>query len=262
VGGKTMEVHNLFDLSGHLAIVTGGGIGLGKQIVLALAEAGCNVVTCSRKVERCEEVADGIEKMGLKSLAFRCDIAKGEDIGHVVDETLKKFGRIDILVNNAGRTWGSPAEEFPLEHWNKVMDVNVTGTFLFSQKVGRIMIRQKKGKIINMASYAGLSGSDPEYMDAIAYNTSKGAIISFTKDLAVKWAKYNINVNAIAPGWFITQMTKWSRENKGDKILDRLLIKRFGGEDDLKGAVVFLASRASDYMTGQILSVDGGLSAW
>lgn len=124
------------------------------------------------------------------------------------------------------------------------------------------MINQKKGKIINMASYAGLFGSDPEYMDAIAYNTSKGAIVSFTKDLAVKWAKYNINVNAIAPGWFATQMTKWSLENKGAKILDRLPIKRFGGENDLKGAVVFLASRASDYITGQVLCVDGGLSAW
>jgi NAD(P)-dependent dehydrogenase (short-subunit alcohol dehydrogenase family) len=262
VGGKAMDVTSLFDLSGNLAIVTGGGTGLGKQIALALAEAGCNVVPCSRKVERCEEIAHEIEKMGVKSLPFRCDIAKDEEIGHVVNETVKKFGKIDILVNNAGRTWGSPAEEFPTEHWNKVMEVNVTGTFLFSQKVGRIMIKQKKGKIINMASYAGLSGSDPEYMDAIAYNTSKGAIVSFTKDLAVKWAKYNINVNAIAPGWFVTQMTKWSRENRGDKILDRLLIKRFGGEDDLKGAVVFLASRASDYVTGQILCVDGGLSAW
>lgn len=257
-----MDVHSLFDLRGNVAIVTGGGIGLGKQIALALAEAGCNVVTCSRKVERCEEIAHEIEKMGLKSLAFRCDISIEEEIEHVVNETIKAFGKIDILVNNAGRTWGSPAEEFPLEQWNKVMEVNITGTFLFSQKAGRVMIKQKKGKIISMASYAGLFGSDPEYMDAIAYNTSKGAIVSFTKDLAVKWAKYNINVNAIAPGWFATRMTKWSLENKRDKILDRLLLKRFGGEDDLKGTVVFLASRASDYMTGQVLCVDGGLSAW
>lgn len=257
-----MDVHSLFDLRGNVAIVTGGGIGLGQQIAMALAEAGCNVVICSRKVEKCEEVAHEIEKMGVRALAFRCDIANGEEIELVVNETVKKFGKIDILVNNAGRTWGSSAEEFPLEHWNKVLEVNVTGTFLFSQRAGRVMINQKKGKIINMASYAGLFGSDPEYMDAIAYNTSKGAIVSFTKDLAVKWAKYNINVNAIAPGWFATQMTKWSLENKGAKILDRLPIKRFGGENDLKGAVVFLASRASDYITGQVLCVDGGLSAW
>jgi len=257
-----MEVRSLFDLSGKVAIVTGGGIGLGQQMAIALAEAGCNIVTCSRKVERCEAVAHEIEKMGVRALAFRCDIANEEEIEHVVNETVKAFGKIDILVNNAGRTWGSPMEEFPLEHWNKVMAVNITGTFLFSQKAGREMINQKSGKIINISSYGGLLGSDPEYMDAIVYNTSKGAIITFTRDLAVKWAKYNINVNAIAPGWFVTQMTKWSRENKGDKILDRLLIKRFGGEDDLKGAVVFLASRASDYVTGQVLCVDGGLTAW
>jgi NAD(P)-dependent dehydrogenase (short-subunit alcohol dehydrogenase family) len=257
-----MDVHSLFDLRGKVAIVTGGGIGLGQQVATALAGVGGNVVTCSRKVEKCEEVAHEIEKMGVRALAFRCDISNGEEIEHVVNETVKAFGKIDILVNNAGRTWGSSAEEFPLEHWNKVLEVNVTGTFLFSQKAGRVMIEQKKGKIINMSSYAGLRGCDPEYMDAIAYNTSKGAIISFTRDLAVKWAKYNINVNAIAPGWFLTRMTKWSRENKGDKILERLLIKRFGGEDDLKGTVIFLASRASDYITGQVLCLDGGLTAW
>lgn len=257
-----MDVYSLFDLSGKIAIVTGGGIGLGQQIALALAEAGCNVVTCSRKLERCEEVAQEIEKMGRKASAFRCDITNGEEIEQVVSKTVKEFRRIDILVNNAGRSWGSPVEEYPLEHWNKVIEVNITGTFLFSQIVGREMIKQKSGKIINISSYAGLLGSDPEYLDAIAYNTTKGAIITLTKDLAVKWAKYNINVNAIAPGWFETRMTKWTIENKGDKILNRLLIKRFGGEDDLKGAVVFLASKASDYMTGQILCVDGGLTAW
>ena len=257
-----MDVRSLFDLTGKVAIVTGGGIGLGRQISNALAEVGCNIVTCARKVERCEETAHDIGKMGVRALAFRCDISNGDEIDHVVSRTAIEFGKIDILVNNAGRTWGSPAEDFPLEHWNKVLTVNATGTFLFSQKAGRHMIKQKRGKIINMVSYGGILGSDPEYMDAIAYNTSKGAILSFTKDLAVKWARYNINVNGIAPGWFDTQMTKWSRENKGEKILDRLLIKRFGGEDDLKGAVVFLASKAGDYVTGQVLCVDGGLTAW
>jgi gluconate 5-dehydrogenase len=257
-----MNVHELFDLTGKVAIVTGGGIGLGQQIVHALAEAGCHIVICSRKVEKCEEVSREINKMGIRSLALRCDISNGDEIHQVVERTVKEFEKIDILINNAGRTWGAPPEDFPLEHWNKVMEVNMTGTFLFSQAAGKIMIKQKRGKIINMVSYAGLLGADPEYMDAIAYNTSKGAVVSFTKDLAVKWAKYNINVNAIAPGWFATRMTKWSLENKGDKILHRLLFKRFGGEEDLKGAVVFLSSKASDYMTGQILSIDGGLTVW
>jgi NAD(P)-dependent dehydrogenase (short-subunit alcohol dehydrogenase family) len=153
-------------------------------------------------------------------------------------------------------------EELELENWKKVMDVNVTGTFLFSQKVGREMINQKSGKIINIISYAGLIGTDPDYLNAIPYNTSKGAIAAFTKDLAVKWAKYGIRVNGIAPGWFSTEMTKWSMENQGEKMLDRMLLKRFGGEDDLKGAIVFLASKASDYVTGQILCVDGGITAW
>jgi NAD(P)-dependent dehydrogenase (short-subunit alcohol dehydrogenase family) len=257
-----MDVRSLFDISGKVAIVTGGGIGLGEQITHALAEADCHVVVCSRKVERCESVVKAIEKLGGKARAFRCDIAKESDIDQVVSGTVKEFGKIDILVNNAGKTWGAPAEDFRLDHWKMVVDVNLTGTFLFSQKVGKEMIKRNGGKIINITSYGGLRGCDPEYMDAIAYSSSKGGIVAFTKDLAVKWAKYNINVNAIAPGWFVTQMTKWSRENKGDRILDRLLIKRFGGDDDLKGAVVFLASKASDYMTGQILSVDGGLTAW
>ena len=190
-----MDVHSLFDLSGKIAIVTGGGIGLGHQISKALAEMGCYLTICSRKVEKCKEVAHEVQKIGVKALAFRCDITNKEEIEKIVRTTVKEYDRIDILVNNAGRTWGSPVEEFPLEHWNKVMDVNVTGTFLFSQEAGKIMIRQKNGKVINISSYAGLFGSDPEYMDAIAYNTSKGAIIAFTKDLAVKWAKFNINVN-------------------------------------------------------------------
>ena len=257
-----MSVLRLFDLTGRAAIITGGGAGLGYQMAEALAEAGSNLVLCSRKLQNCEEVAHEIEKMGVKALALRCDIAKKEEVEAVVMETVQHFGKVDILVNNAGRTWGSPVEDFPLEQWNKVIEVNLTGTFLCSQAAGREMIKQKYGKIINLSSYGGLRGTDPEYMDAIAYNSTKGAIVSFTKDLAVKWAKYNILVNAIAPGWFDTQMTKWSRENQGGRILDRLLIKRFGGREDLKGTVVFLASKASDYITGQVLCVDGGLMAW
>ena len=252
----------LFNLKGKTAIVTGGGAGLGRQMALGLAEAGANIVVCSRKLERCEETAHSMETLGVKTLALRCDLNREDEIDHVVHETVKAFGGIHILVNNSGRTWGAPVEELELENWKKVIDVNVTGTFLFSQKAGREMIKQKNGKIINIISYAGLIGTDPDYLNAIPYNTSKGAVVAFTKDLAVKWGKHGIQVNAIAPGWFSTEMTKWSMEHYEKKMLDRMLIKRFGGEDDLKGPVLFLASEASDYVTGQILCVDGGITAW
>ncbi len=257
-----MSVLDLFDLSNKVSIITGGGDGLGRTMATALAEAGSNIVVCSRKLEKCEATAHDLEKVGVKVLAIKCDISQPEDIDEVVTKTKKEFQGIDILVNNSGRTWGGPPEELNIEDWKKVMDVNIHGTFMFSQKIGKEMISKEKGKIINIASYAGLGGTDPDCLNGISYNTSKGAVIVFTKDLATKWAKYNINVNCIAPGWFPTKMTKWVLENKGEKIKDRLLIKRFGQPDDLKGAVVFLASKASDYITGQVLSVDGGITVW
>jgi NAD(P)-dependent dehydrogenase (short-subunit alcohol dehydrogenase family) len=257
-----MSIFDMFDLGGKVSIVTGGCRDLGKIIATGLAEAGSNVVICSRKVEKCEETAQELGKLGVKALGIQCDITRAEDIDSVVNETLKNFQKIDILVNNSGKTWGSPPEELKIEDWNKVIDVNINGTFLFSQKVGREMIKQKRGKIINISSYTGLGGADPEYFDAIPYNTSKGAIMIFTQDLATKWAKYNINVNCLSPGWFPTKMTKWTLENFGEKITSRLLIKRFGEDDDIKGAVIYLSSRASDYITGQVLCVDGGITVW
>jgi len=257
-----MKTMDLFSLKGKTAVVTGGGRGLGQQMAFGLAEAGADVVICSRKLERCEEMAGQIESLGVRGLALRCDLNREEEVDLTVKEVLKAFGKIDVLVNNAGRTWAGPAEELAIENWEKVIDLNVTGTFQFTKRVGKEMIRQGGGKIINIASYAGLIGTDPDYLNAIAYNTSKGALIAFTKDLAVKWAKHGIYVNAIAPGWFVTEMTKWSREHYQGKMLDRTLLKKLGGEDDLKGAVVFLASRASDYVTGHVLCVDGGLTAW
>lgn len=257
-----MRAMNLFSLNGKTAIVTGGGRGLGEQMAFGLAEAGSNVVVCSRKLERCEEIAHRIKSLDVKTLALCCDLVREEDVNQVIKETINEFGKIDILVNNSGTSWGAPVEEFDIEGWKKVIDLNITGTFRMTQKAGREMIKQKSGKIINVASYAGLRGTDPDYLNSIAYNTSKGALITFTKDLAVKWAKYGIHVNAIAPGWFITEMTKWSMEHFKDKMLERILLKRFGGDEDLKGAVVFLASKASDYVTGHILYVDGGEMAW
>lgn len=257
-----MGISELFDLTGKVAVVTGGGHGLGKTMATGLAEAGANVVVCSRKLEPCEKTSEELRGLGVESLAFQCDINKAEDVDRVVSETLKNFKRIDILVNNSGKTWGGRPEDLKIDDWKKVIDVNINGTFMFTQRVGLEMIKQKGGKIINISSYAGLGGTDPEHLNGIPYNTSKGALIAFTKDLATKWAQHHINVNCIAPGWFPTKMTAWTLENKGDLIKQRVLLKRFGEPDDIKGAVVFLSSKASGYITGQILPVDGGLTSW
>ncbi|MCG0046786.1 SDR family oxidoreductase [Priestia aryabhattai] len=256
-----MHIKDLFDLTGKTAIITGGGRGLGEQMAEGLADAGANIVLCSRKKEACQQVADRLATTGVKTLALACDISQPKDIKNVVHQTIEKFGRIDILINNSGATWGAPVEEMPLEAWQKVMNINVTGTFLMSQEAGKEMIKQKAGKIINIASIAGLGGTDPQYMDTIGYNTSKGAVITFTKDLAVKWGQHNIQVNAIAPGFFPTKMSGAIMEQGKDYFLSQTPLKRFGSEADLKGAAVFLASAASNYITGDILTVDGGVHA-
>lgn len=256
-----MHIKDLFDLTGKTAIITGGGRGLGEQMAEGLAEAGANIVLCSRKKEACQQVADRLARLDVKTLALTCDISQPEDIKNVVHQTIETFGRIDILINNSGATWGAPVEEMPLEAWEKVMNINVTGTFLMSQEAGKEMIKQKAGKIINIASIAGLGGTDPQYMDTIGYNTSKGAVITFTKDLAVKWGQHNIQVNAIAPGFFPTKMSGAIMEQGKDYFLSQTPLKRFGSEADLKGAAVFLASAASNYITGDVLTVDGGVHA-
>ncbi|MHA6261292.1 SDR family oxidoreductase [Sporosarcina sp. CAU 1771] len=256
-----MSVFDLFSLKGKTAIVTGGGRGLGAQIARAYAEAGANVVVCSRKLEACLETSKELEALGVRSIGLACDVTSPEDVKRVVEETLSEFGTIDILVNNSGATWASPAIDMPYEAWVKVMEVNVNGIFLMSQEVGKAMIKQKSGKIINIASIAGLGGTDDKYMDTIGYNTSKGAVITFTKDLAVKWGVHNINVNAIAPGFFPTKMSSVLLERGGDAILEMTPLKRYGSDEDMKGAALFLGSRASDYVTGNVLVVDGGTSA-
>lgn len=253
-----MHVNELFSLKGKVAIVTGGGRGLGEQIAEGFAEAGANVVVCSRKLEACEEVSKKLKDLGVESLALKCDITNPEDVKNVVQQTLEKFGRIDILVNNSGASWGAPAEEMPLEAWQKVINVNVTGTFLMSQAAGKVMLEQGSGKIINIASVAGLKGSNPKYMDAIGYNASKGAVITFTKDLAAKWGPRGIYVNAIAPGFFPTKMSKGLLEKGGQEILEGTPLRKFGSDSDLKGVAVFLAAPASDYITGDTVVVDGG----
>ena len=255
-----MRVQELFDLNGKVAIVTGGSIGLGRQMAEGLAEAGADLVLCARKKERCEKAAKELEALGCDVLALGCDVKKPEDVQAVIDATVERFGRLDILINNAGTSWGAPVEDMTVEQWNKVIETNLTGTFLFSQAAGKVMTPQKRGKIINITSVAGIHGAPPAFQ-AIGYHASKGGVIAFTKDLACKWGMHNIQVNAIAPGWFPTNMSAVVIERNREAFLKRLPLGRFGGENDLKGAAVFLASAASDFVTGHVLVVDGGQTA-
>src|SRR6202163_3681219 len=255
-----MNVRQLFDLTGRVAIITGGSIGLGRQMAEGLAEMGANLVLCARKKERCEQAAAELQNLGGKTLALGCDVKNPAEVLAVVNAAMSQFGRIDILINNAGTSWGAPVEEMRLEHWNKVIETNLTGTFLFCQAVGKTMIAQRRGKIINIASVAGLAGSPPQFQ-AIGYHASKGGIIILTKDLACKWGMHNIQVNAIAPGWFPTNMSQVVIERNKDAFLSKIPLHRFGNGQDLKGAAVFLASDASDFVTGHVLVVDGGQTA-
>lgn len=255
-----MDTRKLFDLTGRVAIITGGSVGLGRQMAEGLAEMGARLVLCARKKERCEQAAEELQNLGVETLALGCDVKDLASIQSVVEAAVSKFGRIDVLINNAGASWGAPVEEMRLEHWNKVIQTNLTGTFLFAQAAGKFMVKQRRGKIINIASVAGIRGASPEFQ-AIGYHASKGGVISFTKDLACKWGIHNIQVNAIAPGWFPTHMSEVVIERNKETILKRIPLGRFGGDHDLKGAAVFLASDASNYVTGQVLVVDGGQTA-
>jgi NAD(P)-dependent dehydrogenase (short-subunit alcohol dehydrogenase family) len=255
-----MRVQELFDLNGKVAIVTGGSIGLGRQMAEGLAEAGADLVLCARKKERCEQAAQELEALGGDVLALGCDVKKPADVQAVIDATVERFGRLDILINNAGTSWGAPVEEMTMDQWNKVIETNLTGTFLFSQAAGKVMTPQKRGKIINITSVAGIHGAPPSFQ-AIGYHASKGGVIAFTKDLACKWGQHNIQVNAIAPGWFPTNMSAAVIERNREMFLNRVPLGRFGGENDLKGAAVFLASAASNFVTGHVLVVDGGQTA-
>ena len=256
------NVKSLLDLTGRVSVVTGGATGLGLQMATGLAEAGSNVVVCSRKLENCEQAAAGIEKLGVKALAAACDVTKPDQVEALKDATLKKFGRVDVLINNAGRAWVAPAEEMPLDRWQQVMDLNVTAPFICSQVFGREMIKARKGSIINIASIAGLRGRDPKAYDSVVYSTSKGALVNFTRDLAVKWARHNIRVNAICPGFFVTPLNQKLYERNKANIDARIPLGHVGGADDLKGIAVLLASDASTFMTGTVIPVDGGTVAW
>ena len=257
-----MSVKKLFDLSGRVALITGGSRGLGLQIGEALGELGAKLVITARKQAELDEASAHLGRQGIEVLALPADLQHAQAAAPLVEQTLARFGRLDILVNNAGATWGAPAEQHPLDAWNKVLNLNLTAVFALSQAAANLaMIPARSGRIINIASVAGLSGTHADFMRAIAYNTSKGGVVNFTRSLAAEWAQYNITVNAIAPGVFPTKMARVMAETHKDTILELTPLKRFGGEEDLKGAAALLASDASAYITGQIIAVDGGMTA-
>lgn len=256
-----MSVKKLFQLEGKVALVTGGSRGLGLQIAEALGEMGCRVAITARKQTELDEARRHLEAQGVEVMTAAGNVAQFESIPALVDQVLERYGTIDILVNNAGTTWGAPAEDYPDEAWNKVMDLNINAVFHLCREVGRrVMIPKRQGKIINVASAAGLRGT-AKGVTTIAYNTSKAAAVNFSRTLACEWGQHNINVNAICPGFFASRMTDATLDRLGQTLLDKIPLGRIGGEEDLKGLAVFLASEASRHITGQAISVDGGASA-
>ena len=255
-------VQKLFDLAGKTALVTGGSRGLGLQIAEALGEAGAKILLCSRKAADLEEAAAHLQAKGIDTRWVAADASRPDDIARVADEAMQRLGQVVILVNNAGATWGAAAESHPLEAWDKVMNLNVRSLFLMSQAIGRLsMIPRRSGRIVNIASIAGLAGN-PALMTTIAYNTSKGAVVNFTRALAGEWGVHGITVNAIAPGFFPSKMTQGMLDRVGVATLaERAPLRRIGDDDDLKGAALLFASAAGKHITGQILAVDGGVSA-
>ncbi|KQQ97449.1 SDR family oxidoreductase [Massilia sp. Leaf139] len=253
----------LFSLQGKTALVTGGSRGLGLQMAEALGEQGARVVISARKQEELDEAVAHLTARGIEASAIAADLQSEANVQPFVEEALRRLGQIDILVNNAGASWGAPAEEHPLEAWDKVMNLNVRSIFLVSQAVGKLsMIPRRYGKIINISSIAGLAGNAPGTMSTIAYNTSKGALVNFTRTLAGEWGRHGITVNSIAPGFFPSKMTKGVLASIGvDRLAQGAPLGRLGDDEDLKGAVVLFASDASKHITGQILAIDGGVSA-
>jgi len=255
------SIRQLFDLSGKTALVTGGSRGLGLQIAEALGEAGARILLTSRKAGDLEESAAHLKAKDIEAIWLAADLSQPSEIVRVTQDAIARLGQVDILVNNAGATWGAPAEDHPLEAWDKVMNLNVRSIFLMSQAIGKhSMIPRKSGRIINVASIAGLAGSQD--LSTVAYQTSKAAVINFTRSLAGEWGKFGINVNALAPGFFPSRMTKGLLDQYGaDNMARHAPLRRLGDDDDLKGATLLFASQAGKHITGQILPIDGGVSA-
>jgi len=254
-------IQQLFDLKGKVALVSGGSRGLGLQMAHALGEAGARIMVSSRKSADLEEAVATLQAAGIDARWVAADCSDEADIKRLVSETVERMGPIDILVNNAGASWGAPAEDYPVDGWDKVMNLNIRGYFLLSQQVARAcMIPRKSGRILNLASIAGLGGN-PAGMNMIAYNTSKGAVITFTQALAAEWGKYGINVNALCPGFFPSRMTMGTLKAIGeDKMAAHAPLNRLGDDEDLKGITVLYASDAGKHITGQWIAIDGGVS--
>ena len=257
----TRTLQQLFNLQGKTALVTGGSRGLGLQMAHALGEAGAQVLLSSRKAADLEAAAAELKAAGIHADWIAADCGQEEDIHRLGAETLQRLGHVDILVNNAGAAWGAPAEDHPVAAWDKVMDLNIRGYFILSQYLAKhSMIPRRQGSIINIASIAGLAGN-PRGMTTIAYNTSKGAVVNFTRALAAEWGPHHIRVNAICPGFFPSKMTAGTLKNLGEERLAAgAPLGRLGDDEDLKGLCVLYASDAGKHITGQWLAVDGGVS--
>jgi len=253
----------LFDLDGRTALITGGSRGLGLQMAEALGDYGARLVISARKSDELEKAQAHLAARGINADWVAADTGKEDSIATLVDATLEKLGHVDILINNAGASWGAAAEDYPVEAWDKVFNLNIRGLFLLTQQIARrSMIPRSNGRIINIASIAGLRGNPPGAMKTIAYNTTKGALVNFTRALAGEWGPYGITVNALAPGFFPTKMSKGLIESMGaDALKAHAPLQRFGDDEDLKGATLLFASDAGKHITGQILAVDGGVSA-
>lgn len=254
-----MNVKELLSLEGRIALVTGGSRGLGLQIAEALGEMGARVAITARKQDELDQAVSHLANRGIEAAAFACDIGKREAIAPLVDAVLTKFGKVDILVNNAGATWGAPAEDHPLEAWDKLVNVNMTGAFLLSQAIAkRCMIPARWGRIVNVASVAGLLGQDPRFAPTAAYTATKHGVVGLTRQLAAEWGVHGITVNAICPGFFPSKMTRHTLATVGEKVRDLTPTRRLGNDEDLKGLAVLLASEAGRHISGQAIAVDGG----
>ncbi len=253
----------LFDLNGKTALITGGSRGLGLQMAEALGSRGARLLISARKADELEQAKAHLQKLGIDAQWVAGDGSNEADIARLAEAAMDQLGHVDVLVNNAGATWGAPAEDYPVEAWDKVFNLNIRGVFLLTQQIGkRSMIPQRYGRIVNIASVAGLRGNPPGPMQTLAYNTSKGALVNFTRTLAGEWGRHGITVNALAPGFFPSRMSSGLIAAVGEDALVRgTPLQRLGDDEDLKGAVLLFASNAGKHITGQILAVDGGLSA-
>ena len=257
-----MSVRKLFDLAGRKAIVTGGSRGLGLQIAEGLGEMGAELVIAARKQSELEQAVSHLKGLGIEASAIACDMTQVDSVRSLATQALERLGHCDILVNNAGTAWVAPAEDHPLEAWQKLVNLNLTGVFVLTQEIGRqSMIPRRYGRILNIASVAGLRGNPPNSNEGIAYNTTKGGLVNFTRALAGEWGEFGITVNALAPGFFPSRLTQVALEQFGESMIAATPLHRLGDAEDLKGASVLFCSDAARHITGQILAVDGGLTA-